>query len=99
MTDIIRVEKGKEVSPGIWLYKTPSSTVEGRSHQPLLDACRKLKSIGVEGTVRVGLFREGKVEPDLVCSVAWGAEHSVFDDVRGVRFGQFKPFSGKGLNR
>ena len=43
--DVIRVELGAEVKPGVWEYACTVHPVCGKSHQPLLDACRQLKLI------------------------------------------------------
>jgi hypothetical protein len=51
----------------------------GRSHQPLLDACRALKRMGAAPGSRVGLFREGSTVWDLRTTVRVGAELSVQD--------------------
>jgi hypothetical protein len=37
---MIRVERHEEVRLGIWRYTVPGFGMEGRSRQPLLDACR-----------------------------------------------------------
>jgi hypothetical protein len=43
---MIRVELGEEVEwRGVWLYGVPQFAVWGRSRQPLLDACRQIKSL------------------------------------------------------
>ena len=41
--DVIRVELGAEVKPGVWEYACTVHPVCGKSHQPLSDACRQLK--------------------------------------------------------
>ena len=42
---MIRVERGDEISPGVFAYNVPSLGLSGRSRQPLLDACRHIKSL------------------------------------------------------
>ena len=59
---MIRVERGAETSPGVFAYTVPSLGLSGRSRQPLLDACRQIKSLlGPTGQL-AGLFREGHSE-------------------------------------
>jgi hypothetical protein len=92
--DIIRVERGLEIEPGKWRYSVPAYGVEGCSHQPLLNACRQLKSLCSEPlSRRIGLYRRGKDEPDLLCTVELDAATTVLDsNSRGPYFAKFKPF-------
>ena len=60
-----RIERGAEVSPGIWEYSIPSLRLGGKSRQPLLDACRDIKRMGGPTGERAGLFREGSNIPDI----------------------------------
>ena len=93
MTNYIRIELGKEVSPGIWEYAAPSLRLCGRSRQPLLDACRQIKSMGGDTAANAGLFREGKDNPDLFCGVEWGAGRTVSEPDKGtIRFEKYRPF-------
>jgi len=90
---MIRIERGKEVSPGVWAYCIPSLGICGRSRQPLLDACRSIKSTGVDTSARLaGIYRKGRAEPDMVCPVDVGASYTVSDTDRGTRFAKYKPF-------
>ena len=75
---MIRVERHEEVSPGIYRYAVPQFGLEGRSPQPLLDACLQIieRMPGCAGET-AAIFREGHTEWDLRCSVAWGAAHMV----------------------
>jgi hypothetical protein len=86
---MIRVIRGREVDGpegekdgkrrhGVFEYHALRySLVCGYSRQPLLDACRQLKSLyGLTGG-RVGLFREGRDTPDLSCSLEVGAATTV----------------------
>ena len=92
--DSIRVNLGPEVTPGIWLYRVEGYALEGRSRQPLLDACRQLKSLGVDTDRAAGLFRSGRDKPDLSCSIRVGAATTVLEDDRDrIRFGKFRPFT------
>jgi hypothetical protein len=74
---MIRVERGAEISPGVYAYTPPSLGVSGQSRQPLLDACRQIKSLlGPTGQL-AGLFREGHSDWDTRCRVDVGAELTV----------------------
>ena len=43
---MFRVELGEEINRrGVWSYTVPCLGVEGRSHQPLLDARRQIQRI------------------------------------------------------
>ena len=91
---MFRVELGEEINRrGVWSYTVPCLGVEGRSHQPLLDACRQIqRTLGPCGR-RAGLFREGRSTPDLSCSVDQGALLTVKEPSRGaIRFGRFTEF-------
>lgn len=90
MTDLVRVELGKEASPGVWFWTCGAFALEGRSRQPLLDACRQIKPLLTDTGQLAGLFRLGRSEPDLTCSVAWGADHTVKEEPK-VRFGKYEP--------
>jgi len=47
----------------IWHYVVAAYDLSGKSRQPLLDACRQLKPLLHDPTVRAGLFREGRDWP------------------------------------
>jgi hypothetical protein len=90
------VEKNKggvghwqEYGHGEWFWRCAEYGVEGHSREPLLDACRKIKRMGGALQRRVGLFREGRDQPDLSCTVEAGAGLTVNDD--GPRFQKWKP--------
>jgi hypothetical protein len=91
---MIRVERGDEISPGVFAYTVPSLGLSGRSRQPLLDACRQIKSLlGSTGRL-AGLFREGCLECDIRCRVDVGAEVTVKEESAGqIRFARHKPFT------
>ena len=90
---MIRIELGEEVSPGVFAYSVPSHRLCGRSRQPMLDACRQIKSMGGPTAERAGLFREGRLDPDLTCRVDVGAELTVSEPNKGtVRFDKFRAF-------
>ncbi len=91
---MIRVERGAEKSPGVFAYAVPSLGLSGRSRQPLLDACRQIKSLlGPTGQL-AGLFREGSSDRDICCPVDVGAEFTVKEEsAGGIRFARYKPFA------
>lgn len=98
---MIRIERGTEVGPGIWEYHAPAyPSVFGKSRQPLLDACRQLKSILGEMYVRVGVFRDGSEVADISCTLKIGAATAVSETDRdGIRFVKFKKFDFAALVR
>lgn len=80
---MIRIDLGAEGPAGQWAYSIRNTPVQGRSHQPLLDACRKLHAMGGRSTERAGLFRSGKDTPDIHCRVDYGAAHTVVERNKG----------------
>jgi hypothetical protein len=80
---------------GRWAYRADGyPLVCGFSHQPLLDACRQLKSLYGVTVQRVGLFRDGKDDPDISCSVEAGAATTVKEPSDGaIRFGKYVDLS------
>jgi len=93
---MIRVELGDEFKRrGAWRYVIKSlwrdggDSTESISSQPLLDACRRLKSTGAPVEQLVGLFRTGRGPPDLTCSVGEGAGLTVRE--KTTRFQKWKP--------
>jgi hypothetical protein len=90
---MIRIERGAETSPGIWDYCVPSLRLCGRSRQPLLDACRQIKRVGGATDAAAGVYREGMDAPDISCRVEVGAETTVSDTDRGVKFVPYRPFA------
>jgi hypothetical protein len=91
---MIRVERGAEISPGVFAYTVPSLGLSGRSRQPLLDACRQIKLLlGPTGQL-AALFREGYSGWDISCRVDVGAELTVKEEsAGGIRFARHKPFT------
>ena len=89
---MIRVERHEEVRPGIWRYAVPGFGIEGRSRQPLLDACRQIRAILGDTSRRAGLFREGRTEADISCPVNKGALLTVEDGPKGIRFRKYREF-------
>ena len=101
---MIRIIRGAEVDGagvgagrghGKWAYRADRyPLVCGFSHQPLLDACRQLKSLYSPHGERVGLFREGRDTPDISCSVEVGAATTVKEPSNGaIRFGKYVDLS------
>ena len=87
---MIRVEIIEEVrNRGTFRYCVPSLALEGQSRQPLLDGCRQIKSLLGPINQLAGLFREGRSEPEISCSVRWGAAHTMRDDGR-IRFAKYR---------
>jgi hypothetical protein len=91
---VIRIERGREVQPGLYEYSIPSLALGGRSSQPLLDACRQIQSIlGDPCREQAAIYREGHDQPDMTCPVDVGAKYRVAEDVKhGPRFRKFEPF-------
>ena len=93
MSEVIKVIRGAEVSPGMWAYAVPSLRLCGRSRQPLLDACRQIKSILGGTGRRAALFREGRELADISCPVNVGAATAVKEgNGDGPRFAPYVPF-------
>jgi hypothetical protein len=67
--------------------------INGLSSEPLLDACRVLKSMGEDPLTQVGLFRPGRTAFDLRTTVEYGAGKTVQETQRqGIRFVDYVPF-------
>jgi hypothetical protein len=76
----------RETAPGRFEWtEVPAGPLSGVSFAPLLDACQELSRAGAPPTELVAMFRKGRSDWDLRCSVGWGAAHEVNDD-RGLRF-------------
>ena len=87
---MIRVELGEEVNRrGKWRWTCPQYGVGGISRTPLLDACREIERMGGDPLANVGLFREARSTPGSICTVGWGARHTV--DESGPKFAKWKP--------
>jgi hypothetical protein len=98
---VIRIERGREVAPGIWEYSIPSLCLSGKSRQPLLDACRQIKrALGPTKAAgeRAGVYRSGDTEPDISCLVLDGADVTVSEPSNGkIRFVKFQKFDSSVL--
>ncbi len=110
MNDVIRIGLGAEVDGegpragkrhGIFEYSCARyPLVRGHSRQPLLDACRQLKSLYAPTAQLAGLFREGRDTPDLMCSLDVGAATTVSEPDNGeIRFAKYRAFDPARLNR
>jgi hypothetical protein len=65
--------------------------VDGCSREPLLDACRKLKRMGVSSGNEIGLFYPDRSDWVLRTTIGYGASQTV-DERKQVRFRKFKEF-------
>lgn len=76
---MIRVERDEKSEGGKWAWRAigGAGPVEGRSSQPLLDACLALKRMGEDEAAIVALFRPGRSDWDLRTTVGHGASHTV----------------------
>jgi hypothetical protein len=74
----------KPAGKGQFDYTVHGSTVQGRSRHPLLDACRQLKSMGVDPATLVALFHgEASNQWTVRTTVGKGAELMVGDPPSG----------------
>jgi len=91
---MIRVQRGKEVKPGIFEYSVAGMGIFGHSSQPILDACREIQSIlGDPCRERAAIYREGRDQPDMNCPVDVGAKYRAAEDTKsGPRFRIYEPF-------
>lgn len=64
--------------------------IGGISREPLLDACRVLKSMGEEPEQEIGTFRPGRTDWDLKTTIGYGATQTVRDNDTITRFAKFK---------
>jgi hypothetical protein len=89
---LIKVEVIEEVkNRGAFKYRVEGMPIVGQSRQPLIDACRQIKALLGTTDRRAGLFREGRAEPDISCSVSWGAAHTVDErNAGGIRFVKYR---------
>jgi hypothetical protein len=91
---MIRIDRGKQVKPGVYEYSVTGMGIGGHSSQPLLDACRQIQAIlGDPCHQQAAIYREGKDQPDMTCPVDVGAKYRVAEDIKnGPRFRKFEPF-------
>jgi hypothetical protein len=89
---MIRVELLEEIDRrGVFSYRVAGLPIEGRSRQPLLDACRQIRDLLGPTAQKAGLFRNGKKHPDLTCYGTEGAKLTVKEDDIGIRFAKYRP--------
>lgn len=100
---MIRIDLGREVAPGIFEYSIEGLGLDGRSRQPLLDACRQIERALGSTKAReshAGLYRPGKDTADLHCVVSAGAGLTVSEPASGrIRFSKFQKFDGGPIGR
>jgi hypothetical protein len=101
---VIRIERGPELDGrtdgkrhGIFEYHAPAyPLVRGYSRQPLLDACRQLKSLYGLTQSLAGLFREGSEIADISCPLEAGAATTVSESsTRFAKYQKFEAFQEK----
>ena len=74
----------KPAGKGLYDYHVRQSPVQGRSHQPLLDACRQLKSMGADPAAYCALFHGERADQWTVrTTIGKGAELMVSDPPKG----------------
>ena len=98
MIKVIRRELARN---GRWEWRAEAAggrVVRGRSRQPLLDACRVFKRMGVGPLEECGLFREGRSDWDLRTTVGFGAGLTVRED-RGLSLERYREFSKEEVER
>ena len=86
--------RGRKASKWRWaIADVAGEALSGLARNPLLDACRALRRMGVNPSASAGLYREGKVDsegrpaPDLTCTVGDGARTTVMENAKsGPRF-------------
>jgi hypothetical protein len=97
---MIRIERGDETEKrrGVFEYHAADRVrwprVCGESDQPLLDACRQLKSLYGVTAQAVHLFNRGSQVADITCSVEVGAATTVSDPEKGggPRLARYREF-------
>jgi hypothetical protein len=101
---MIRIDVLSQKTGGVYAYwaKTPDGkTVEGYSKEPLLDACRQLKSMGVEPARQVAMYWPGEKDWAIRCGVKWGAAHTIEERSvdSGLRVARYRAFLGPNAKR
>ena len=66
--------------------------MEGAASRAVRAACRQIRAILGDTSQRAGLFREGRTEADISCSVNKGALLTVEDGPQGIRFRKYREF-------
>ena len=86
---MIRVIRQPDVN-GQFRYVVPGEfPCRGKASSPLLDACRLVLLLGAPRRAKIGLFREGHDEPDLITTVGYGAARQIAHG--GVAFEKYRP--------
>jgi hypothetical protein len=87
--------RAKPAGKGQFDYSVSGHAVQGRSHQPLLDACRQLKRMGADPAALVAVFHgEATDQWAIRTTVGKGAQLAVADLPRGggPKFVRYRPF-------
>lgn len=100
---MIEVEREETAIPqeGPWKHQRWRWRVRGRpeiqgvSREPLLAACRALKSLGADPQTEIALFRPGRSIWDLRTTVGYGASRTVRDNDRGTVVVKHTPFPSR----
>jgi hypothetical protein len=85
---------------GRFRYTVRGTPIKGLSTTPLLDACRKLKSMGSDPRSEILLYHVGRSDWALRTTVGAGAELRVREDSGGNRagrpiFAEWRPYQGE----
>lgn len=91
---MIEVEREEKAAGSKWRWHVRGRPqICGFSSEPLLAACRALKSMGELPSTECGLFRPRKIFFDLKTTVGYGAGKTVEDSQKaGPRFVNYRPF-------
>jgi hypothetical protein len=73
----------KPAGKGQFEYRVLGTLVQGRSHQPLLDACRQLKQMGADPLALAALYHDGSDQWTVRTTVGKGADTTVYDPPKG----------------
>jgi hypothetical protein len=83
---MIEIEREERAINGRWGWHVVGRPeYRGRSREPLLDACRALKSLGEPVDQLVGLFQPGRTDWDLRATIGYGASKTVIESDYGPR--------------
>lgn len=88
---MIKVIVTNKSQNGVFDYTVPSASLDGRSREPLLDACRRLKRMGEAPAREACLFYGKSKEWALRTTVGYGAGLTVREDP-SVRFVKFRAY-------
>jgi len=88
---MIEIEREERAEGGRWFWHARGTEIIGRSREPLLDACRALKTMGEPASRFVALFRPGRTDWDLRTTVGYGASKTVVESGPGLRLRPFTP--------